>query len=151
MINFLAILASMNAIVNPFATDGCTGFFDGTTKEPTLWRECCVEHDLHYWAGGSRHSRSKADSLLRDCVKDKAGWVVANLMYGAVRAGHLSPKKIKGKEWGNAWTQPGFDRLTPAQVLELKGELPKLSIPRDVELRFIERIEKDSTEKVTCE
>lgn len=131
-------------IANPFSTDGCTGFPEGTLKEPKLWAECCLEHDLRYWSGGTEAARDKGDLLLRDCVKEKGHPLIAELMYFGVRFGKNSTRKIKGKEWGNAWELPGYSKLTPDQILEIKDELPKLSIPRDMELRFIESLEADS-------
>lgn len=140
MMNLLMFLT----IVNPFMSDGCTGFPEGTLKAPKLWGECCFEHDLHYWSGGTETARDKADLFLRDCVKEKGHPMIAELMYFGVRFGKNSTRKIKGKEWGNAWEMPGYSKLTSAQILEIKGELPKIDIPRDMELRFLENLEADS-------
>lgn len=140
MPNLLVLLT----VLNPFITDGCTLFPDGTWDEPKLWEECCVEHDLHLWAGGTPAARIKADELLRTCVKEKGQSAVAEFMYYAVRLGSYSPLKMEGKEWGNAWEKPGYEKLTAEQVSLIKAELFKFSIPREMELRFIEMLDEDA-------
>ncbi len=130
-------------VVHPFVTDGCTLFPEGTPRNPKLWEECCLEHDLRLWAGGTRVARKKTDRRLGDCVAEKGEPVIGKLMYWAVHVASFSPKKIKGKEWGNAWEVSGYRKLQPAEVEEIKAELPKYSIPRDIELRFIADLEAD--------
>lgn len=57
--------------LEPFRSDGCSLFPDGTLADKTLWQECCVEHDLAYWQGGTREERERADLRLRDCIPKK--------------------------------------------------------------------------------
>jgi hypothetical protein len=53
----------------PFETDACTLWPDGS------WGDCCVEHDISYWGGGSRSERWEADRLLRSCAaRSVSGW-----------------------------------------------------------------------------
>ncbi len=137
-------LLTLFMIAHPFVSDGCTGFPDGTVKDPVLWKECCFEHDLHYWAGGSHTSRDKTDLRLRECVREKGEPIIAQMMYLGVRIGGYNPRKIKDKQWGNAWEYPGYSKLLPEQVQEIRTELPKLSIPLDIEKRFMEMIEEDT-------
>lgn len=64
-----------------FVTDGCSAWPDGT------WGDCCVEHDMAYWCGGSAEVRRQADLQLRQCVSERvAPWLGAVMYYG-VRAG----------------------------------------------------------------
>ena len=65
----------------PFITDGCSIWPDGA------WVECCVEHDIPYWCGGSREQRLEADRKLRECVADASGRSLGWTMYLGVRAG----------------------------------------------------------------
>lgn len=67
-----------------FKTDGCTFFPDGG------YRDCCVRHDLTYFAGGSLRERLRADNRLFLCVAKKKGWqhkIIAPLMWAGVRIG----------------------------------------------------------------
>ena len=57
--------------LEPFRSDGCSLFPDGTLADKTLWQECCVEHGLSYWRGGTREERERADLRLRDCIPKK--------------------------------------------------------------------------------
>ncbi len=66
-----------------FVSDGCTNFFDGG------YRDCCVEHDLDYYKGGSLKERRASDKRLYRCVKSRKGWgnrFRASIMYLGVRA-----------------------------------------------------------------
>ena len=57
-----------------FESDVCSLFFDGS------WGDCCVEHDMLYWCGGTRSDRSRADRELRECVSARvSGWRGASL------------------------------------------------------------------------
>lgn len=100
---FLLSFAVSGSELKSFETDYCTMFVDGTIKEPTLWRHCCVLHDIHYWYGGSEKNQDNADLNLKSCVEKVAGEVWAGLIYNGVRAGHYSPIKNKYK-WSWGWT-----------------------------------------------
>ena len=67
--------------VRPMFTDGCSAWPDGKK------RECCVEHDISYWCGGTRQDRLKADRLFRSCVKEKTNAFDAFVLYRGVRFG----------------------------------------------------------------
>lgn len=47
---------------HPFTSDGCSMSPDGD------WAECCVEHDIAYWCGGSADDRRAADRRLAACI-----------------------------------------------------------------------------------
>ena len=104
-INALAETAYAAALIesptppNPFHSDGCSCWFDGD------WVECCVEHDLIYWMGGTRSEREKADDELMKCVTAKGHPVMARLMYVGVRAGGVwwLPTSFR---WGFGWNFP---------------------------------------------
>ncbi|HRH45570.1 MAG TPA: hypothetical protein PKY82_28280 [Pyrinomonadaceae bacterium] len=65
-----------------FKSDGCTGFPDGN------YYDCCVEHDLDYYYGGSWRERWRSDKRFYGCIKSKGGFkhkVLAQMMWVAVR------------------------------------------------------------------
>jgi hypothetical protein len=67
-----------------FRTDNCTFFPDGN------YADCCVAHDLEYYAGGSWKLRLKSDNRLFKCVAAKPQFynkIVAPVMWLGVRAG----------------------------------------------------------------
>lgn len=89
--------------LKPFVTDYCTMFVDGTPKDPTLWRHCCIMHDMKYWFGGSQNDIDRADLALKSCVEKVAGKNWAEIIYSGVRFGHHSPIKHK-YIWSWGWT-----------------------------------------------
>jgi len=98
---FLAPAAS-GAGLEPFTTDGCSLFPDHLRgKGP--YCECCVQHDLAYWRGGTAPERAAADEAFRQCVartsKDDG---LARAMYLGVRVGG-SPYLYTGFRWGYGW------------------------------------------------
>lgn len=100
---FTVTLSSKELTLQPFETDHCTFFFDGTSEAPTLWQHCCDIHDLKYWVGGSIPARDRADRALKACVEKVAGPDWASLIYYGVKLGHLSPIKAR-KKWNWGWT-----------------------------------------------
>lgn len=48
----------------PFKTDGCSFWPD------SVWTNCCIEHDIAYWCGGTYNQRSVADKRLQSCVAE---------------------------------------------------------------------------------
>jgi hypothetical protein len=90
--------------LNEFTSDGCSLFPDGTLKDHTLWCDCCFNHDMAYWRGGSEDERKEADKVLRACVLDRAGnKALAEMMYDGVRIGG-SPVFPTWFRWGYGWT-----------------------------------------------
>lgn len=84
---------------DPFKSDGCSCWPDSD------WVECCIEHDLAYWKGGTRHERKEADRRLKECIIQKGHPVIANFMYYGVRAGGTwwLPTSFR---WGFGWDYP---------------------------------------------
>ena len=54
--------------LQPFSSDGCSAFPDGTLTNPKEWLQCCRQHDLAYWRGGTEEERQAADRELQECV-----------------------------------------------------------------------------------
>lgn len=81
-----------------FVTDTCTLFFDGT------WADCCVQHDIAYWAGGSAQQRFYADHDFRQCILHNThNAFLAYAMYGVVRVSAV-PYINTPWRWGYGWT-----------------------------------------------
>lgn len=91
--------------LKPFETDYCTAYAEGTREQPELWKHCCVEHDLYFWAGGSHDDRKATDLRLKACVEATGEVQIARLIYLAVSIGGNSPIRFKTKEWGHSWTK----------------------------------------------
>ena len=91
----------------PFTTDGCSMWpNDG-------WVDCCVEHDIAYWCGGTCEDREHADAALRDCVAKDHGAALAWMMYWGVRAGGVPWQPFPWR-WAYGWECcHGYD-ATPA-------------------------------------
>lgn len=126
IILFCIIFSSVTwaEVTRPFRSDLCTGYPEGTRKEPLLWASCCKMHDLYFWAGGTRIQRKNADQDLYSCVQAKAGEFQARLIYLGVTAGSFSPWKLEGKQWGNAWGDKVRDaHLSDEEISQLETNL----------------------------
>ena len=125
--------------LKPFETDGCTMFIDGPPSQPTLWRHCCVEHDMRYWFGGDYQDRDKTDLRLKSCVQNVAGEKWAELIYEGVRIGHSSPIKNK-TTWGWGWeTERQNTKLTTEESNYVIADLRRLPYDQKVNNDFIKR------------
>ena len=129
---------------HPFKTDFCTGWLDGTFEYD--WSECCLKHDLAFWAGGTLEDRNAMDKNLRQCVRDKANDFYATIIYFGVRAGRYSPVKLESKKWGNAWGKEFTKReLTTREIQQLENSLryhPDLPLSEREIDQFILRLEQ---------
>jgi len=118
--------AETNTLKN-FETDYCTMFLDGPTDQPGLWKNCCLEHDLRYWFGGTQIDMDKSDLKLKSCVNKIAGENWANLIYYGVRAGHHSPVKNK-YQWSWGWVKKRQNKpLTSEESTYVISELKKVN------------------------
>ncbi|MCP4912383.1 MAG: hypothetical protein GY909_04635 [Oligoflexia bacterium] len=108
-----------------FYTDLCTGYPEGTRKEPNLWAHCCIKHDLAYWVAGTRDQRKLADKNLRSCVTEAAGKFQGNLMYYGIVVGHASPIKAK-TAWGWAWDKKERKKFAPLTEEQKEEALQKI-------------------------
>ena len=98
---------SVDPELRPFSSDGCSLFPDKALIIKEDWCECCFEHDLKYWRGGTEEERSLADLELKQCILEKTGDEnLAKLMYQGVRFGG-SPYFYNWYRWGYGW---GYDR-----------------------------------------
>ena len=102
--------------LQPFTTDGCSMFPDRSLINSSDWCECCVNHDLAYWRGGSAEARLKADQALAACVQRASNSrPLADLMLAGVRSGG-GPYFFTPYRWGYGWTfGKAYVNLTPAE------------------------------------
>lgn len=115
-----------NPQLNPFTTDGCSRFPDGTRDNKTLWLHCCTAHDIAYWQGGTREERRAADFALRECVIAIGEKTIANLMLVGVWLGG-SPYLPTSFRWGYGWPYTrgyeGLDEDAQEMVAGLLAEV----------------------------
>jgi len=101
--------------LSDFSSDGCSLFPDRSLINSDDWCECCLEHDIAYWQGGTHAQRLEADEKLRDCVLEKTGnQALAEAMYQGVRFGG-SPYFYNWYRWGYGWS---YERKYQALTLE---------------------------------
>ncbi|MFZ5524896.1 MAG: hypothetical protein ACOY9D_12560 [Pseudomonadota bacterium] len=100
------LLASGCAIasdLNEFTSDGCSLFPNGTWEDRYIWCDCCFNHDIAYWRGGSEDERKEADKTLQACALDRTGSkALAETMYDGVRFGGSSVFPTWYR-WGYGW------------------------------------------------
>lgn len=103
-----------------FETDFCTMFKEGTKSSPSLWKHCCIKHDLAYWVAGTKKDMRRADKEIKKCVTSSGEPFIANLMYSGIKIGHLSPVKNKFKwGWAHEESRKNYQELTPNEIEEI--------------------------------
>jgi hypothetical protein len=141
--------------IQPFQTNFCTGFPNGTRKEPAKWAHCCAVHDLFFWAGGCKPHRKEADLALRTCVRETGEPIIAEMMYIGVRLGSLSPVKLKGERWSHGWLdgRNEFKSLGQADLVSIRESLrihpPKAPDSARIDF-FLETLQRQIESKETC-
>ncbi|MBT3585080.1 MAG: hypothetical protein HN509_09240 [Halobacteriovoraceae bacterium] len=128
-------------VLSTFSSDLCTGYPEGTKKEPMLWAHCCIKHDLAYWVAGTRKVRKEVDKRLKSCVTEVAGKARGRLMYTGIRLGHLSPIKHPS-HWGHAW--PKKHRKTYAPLTEQQKAIALQQIYNaEIKREYIDQVVKE--------
>ncbi len=109
--------------LQPFTSDGCSAFPDGTLFQQTLWQQCCTNHDMAYWQGGTYQLRLNADLELKSCVTSIGEPEIAELMLAGVRVGG-SPYWPTSFRWGYGWKYPkGYASLSEEELHQITKEL----------------------------
>lgn len=107
----------------PFSSDGCSLFPDSSIITNDDWCDCCFQHDIAYWRGGTKEQREQADLQLKQCVLAKSGdETLATLMYEGVRFGG-SPYFYNWYRWGYGWS---YDRKYAALTEEERARADEL-------------------------
>lgn len=136
--NAQAVAANTHLV--PFQTDYCTGIPEGVPQNRSAWKNCCLMHDMFFWAGGDKRDRDQADIGLRECVEDKGYPKIAWVIYHAVRLGSYSPIKFENKKWNFGWPdRPEHQKLTSDDIDQVEKEIlfGYLDIPLHVKIAFI--------------
>lgn len=138
---FLVLVCSVAFVqadeLKPFTTDGCSAFLDGTPTEHSLWLDCCIQHDLAYWLGGTRDERHEADLALRQCVAENGEEEIAEIMLAGVRFGG-SPYWPVGYRWGYGWSYlRGYEALNDNEIEKAHERLDEMRALLD---RFDEQL-----------
>ena len=127
LIFFIPVLL-IAAELKPFTTDGCSSFPEGTLQQKSLWHNCCVQHDIQYWKGGTYDERVAADRELEQCVSKVGEPHIAKLMLAGVRVGG-SPYWPTSYRWGYGWPYfRAYGALNDEEQLAVKMELSQLKI-----------------------
>ena len=124
LISLIALSNTYAEQIDPFKSDGCSLFPDGNLVNKDAWCECCVQHDIAYWQGGSEDQRQAADIALRNCVLAKTGnKVLAEMMYQGVKfGGH--PIYPNWYRWGYGWPYGrGFESLSQEEQHQVDRQL----------------------------
>ena len=103
--------------LKPFTSDGCSLFPDASLISGDDWCDCCFEHDVRYWRGGTRAERDAADRQLQHCVEQRTGnTALASAMYEGVRVGG-SPYFYNWYRWGYGWNyERKYQALSAAET-----------------------------------
>lgn len=116
-----ACRTSQNTL-RPFTSDLCSAYPEGVKDHPNAWCECCVEHDLKYWMGGTRKEKKQADNDLARCVANSGYKKRGKIMFLGVQmlgGAHL-PFSWR---WGYGWLfHRGYKPLSSAEI-KLANEL----------------------------
>lgn len=114
------------ADLHDFTSDGCSLFPDGTLTNRAWWCECCFDHDIAYWRGGTKEERLQADERLRDCVRERTtDKELAEVMYLGVRGGG-HPAFPTWYRWGYGWNYGrGYATLTDEEWKQVHEKLDK--------------------------
>ncbi|WP_370462569.1 FAD-binding oxidoreductase [Pseudomaricurvus sp. HS19] len=116
----LPMLVSADTL-QPFASDGCSAFPDGTFAQNELWLSCCHEHDYAYWQGGTYEQRLEADKALESCVARVGEPQIAVLMLAGVRVGG-TPYLPTRFRWGYGWSYPrAYGELTADELAQIQA------------------------------
>ena len=110
--------------LSDFTSDGCSLFPDGELGNRKLWCDCCFDHDVSYWRGGTDTERKNADKVLRACVlKRTNSRSLADLMYQGVRAGG-HPAFPTWYRWGYGWDYGrGYKPLSNEEELKVQDRM----------------------------
>lgn len=122
------VVSISKPILRPFTSDGCSLSPNSFFKAD--FTECCVEHDVAYWIGGTKEQKDKSDILLKACMQSKLkpkfnkeiSASVAQTYYLGVQAGGVNfmPNSFR---WGYGWNyvrpyaELTSEELTQAEIL----------------------------------
>ena len=113
--------------LQPFTSDGCSSFPNGTIKARDVWLACCTAHDFTYWQGGTYLERIKADNALKQCVTKVGKPFIAKLMLAGVRVGG-TPYLPTSFRWGYGWPFfRGYKAVNDEEKKQIASQIKHIS------------------------
>lgn len=98
--------------LSAFKTDGCSASPNGLPS--TSWAHCCVAHDIWYWLGGSKETRTQADQSLKICMSEalktnklQMKWIPGLYAWAVKRGGTPGVVGVSNPfpwRWGFGWS-----------------------------------------------
>lgn len=112
--------------IRPFTTDGCSMSPNGPRTKPNAFLECCVNHDLAYWQGGTLEQKNEADLALKACITEHSNPKISEIYYGAVSIGG-GPQFKTPFRWGYGWpNRRTYDALNHTEKKSVEQETKKI-------------------------
>lgn len=114
-----------------FTSDGCSmspdkDFFIGNGD----WLNCCYQHDIKYWLGGTRQDKKIADENFKQClIKSGMSDIETEAYYLAVVYGGSAYLPTSWK-WGYGWKKSrGYAPLTRDELEQAKPYKKLFNLP----------------------
>lgn len=109
-----------------FTSDGCSMSPDGFAWDVNAYLDCCIDHDIAYWQGGTRDDREHADQELRKCVEVSSNKYMADAYYRGVRVGGTNKLQTPFR-WGYGWTEErGYKPLSREDRQQIKAKAAEI-------------------------
>ena len=86
-----------------YSSQGCATAPELSAIDSSDWCDCCREHDIAYWRGGTKEQHDQADNRLRKCINLKSSdKKLANNMVDSANKGG-GAYFFAGYRWGYGW------------------------------------------------
>ncbi|MCB0368191.1 MAG: hypothetical protein KDD45_01820 [Bdellovibrionales bacterium] len=116
------VVSANEAILRPFSTDGCS--LSPNSLFGVNFVNCCIDHDIAYWLGGSEQDKITADQQFKICVREKfqkkhstiVSDSIAEIYYYGVSLGGVNslPNSFR---WGYGWNyMRPYKNLTTEEI-----------------------------------
>lgn len=114
-------------ILRPFKSDGCSLSPNSFFKANFV--ECCVEHDVAYWLGGTSEQKDDADAKFKSCMNNKIKSSYSGTAYDSIAFTYYWGVRIGGQadmpnsfRWGYGWNYlRGYSPLTKEEVQQAEN------------------------------
>ncbi|WP_413560586.1 hypothetical protein [Bdellovibrio sp. HCB209] len=112
--------------IQPFTSDGCSMSPNGPRAKPNGFLECCVNHDLAYWQGGTLEQKQTADLALQACITENSNEKIGKVFYEAVSLGG-GPQFNTSFRWGYGWPKRRtYEALNHTERKSVEQELQNI-------------------------
>lgn len=120
-------LQANKPILRPFNSDGCSLSPNSFFKVDFV--ECCVEHDIAYWLGGTSEQKIAADNIFRSCMNEKIKFSYTATAYQSVAYTYYWGVRIGGDanlpnsfRWGYGWNYlRGYVALSKEEIQQAEN------------------------------